>query len=103
MLGSNDDRFWKYSADFGPVLPKVALHIVLGGRIYCDQSPILQYFMLNFAVLARVPFFRFLKKPCEVLVPPSRVCHNVKCAFGMLRDDGIVDDAFVLVEKNRQR
>ena len=71
------------------------------------ESPSLEYLMLYGTVclglFSRVPLRDLLLEPGEVAVATAGVGDNIVRVLGMLRDDCVVDNAAVFVEKDGER
>ena len=73
------------------------------GTLERKQAPVVEYFELDLAVFgafARIPLCEFLLEPWQVAVAATGVGDDIKRVGSVLRDNGIVDYATVLIEED---
>jgi hypothetical protein len=76
------------------------------GTLEREQSPAIEHFELNLAVLgtlARIPFRQLLLEPRQVTITPAGVSYDIEDVLGVLGDDCVVDNTAMLVEEYRER
>ena len=70
------------------------------------KSPSIEYLVLDGAVcvglFSRVPLRDLLLEPGEVAVATAGIGNDVVRVLGMLRDDGVVNNATAFVEEDRE-
>ena len=70
------------------------------------ETPSVEYLMLDEAVclslFSRVPLLHLLLEPGEIAVATAGIGNDVVRVLGMLRDDGVVNNATAFVEENRE-